>query len=110
MKGVGSVAGSSYALLGARQLRVNTRSTAAPALRLDAGPMLAEQAPGGLAHAQLSRQAAASSALFHGEPGQVADASKETVEQVVTVNAYKNYMAVFRADDEVKASVVRIKA
>jgi hypothetical protein len=47
---------------------------------------------------------------YHGEPGAVADVSKETLAQVSSVNAYKQYLSVFRADDEIQSSLVKIRA
>jgi hypothetical protein len=47
---------------------------------------------------------------YHGEAGAVAEVGKETIAQVTSVNAYKQYLSVFRADDEIQGSLVRIRA
>jgi hypothetical protein len=47
---------------------------------------------------------------YHGEAGAVADVGKETIAQVGSANAYKQYLSVFRADDEIQSSLVKIRA
>jgi hypothetical protein len=47
---------------------------------------------------------------YHGEAGAVADVGKETIAQVSSANAYKQYLSVFRADDEIQSSLVKIRA
>lgn len=136
MRSVGSLAGSGYAQASARSAYgMRPRASGATS-----GHVLAERAPGGVARGQLARAAspmldavpspgfAASAALaespdaplpnfelkvpdsYHGEAGAVAEVGKETIAQVSSVNAYKQYLSVFRADDEIHSSLVKIRA
>lgn len=136
MRSVGSLAGSGYAQATARSAYgIKPRASGATS-----GNVLAERAPGGVARGQLARAASpvldavpyagfgAGAALaespdaplpdiargvsggYHGEPGAVAEVGRETIAQVSSVNAYKQYLSVFRADDEIHSSLVKIRA
>lgn len=116
MRTVGSIAGYGVnvgsAGLARSAYRVgNVQASNIQAASAGATPELAEQAPGGVAREQMARHASPVHALpYHGEPGSVVNISKETVEQIGAVNAYKSYMAVFRADNEIHSSLLKIKA
>jgi hypothetical protein len=137
VRSIGSLAGSGYAQASARSaygVGKGRASGGTPA------HVLAERSPAGVARGQLARHASAaldavpypgfaamaaltapddqappaftpaSAGGYHGEAGAIADVGKETIAQVSSVNAYKQYLAVFRADDEIQSSLVKIRA
>ena len=113
MKGVGAIASGSFAVANARAARTAYAKLGAAPL-VSSEYQLAERAPGGVAREGMARQAAASSTLdalpFHGHTGDIAEVSKETVAQVSSANAYKNYLAVFRPDDEIHGALLNVRA
>jgi hypothetical protein len=136
VRSIGSLAGSGYAQASARSAYGIGKARASGGTPAH---VLAERSPAGVARGQLARQASASldavpypgfaamaaftapddqappafvpaAAGYHGEAGAIADVGKETIAQVSSVNAYKQYLAVFRADDEIQSSLVKIRA
>jgi hypothetical protein len=111
LRSVSSIAGSGFASASAQLARSAYKVANVNASRVEASPKLAAPTPAGIAREEMARQASPLAAVpYHGEAGAVADVSRETIEQIGTVNAYKTYLAVFRADDEIQGSLLRIKA
>lgn len=140
MRSIGSLAGSGYAQASARSAYgIGKGRASGIGSGATSGHVLSERAPGGVARGQLARAASpsldavpypgfaaaaaltqsdhsppaftpAAPATYHGEAGAIADVGKETIAQVGSVNAYKQYLAVFRADDEIQGSLVKIRA
>jgi hypothetical protein len=139
VRSIGSLAGSGYSLASARSAygmstgrprgasssnvlaerapggvaRGQLARHAASSTALDGVPHSGFAANAALTESQdppIPNFAAVVPASYHGETGDVADVGKETVAQVSSVNAYKQYMQVFRADDEIQSSLVKIRA